>query len=103
MAFNPVNKHSRLKCGVSENNGIYNIFKAWAAQSILQQDKGSTPMVQFSAGTTDFSLFPAPAKYTKSFIFHSILHIAETFHHYIYNANKLCLFLLPLHCTTAIQ
>jgi hypothetical protein len=33
MAFNPVDKHSRLKLSVSEKNGIYCIFKAWASSA----------------------------------------------------------------------
>jgi hypothetical protein len=28
MGFNPVDRHSCLKCSVSEENGIYCIFKA---------------------------------------------------------------------------
>jgi hypothetical protein len=28
MAFNPVDKHSCLKCSVSEKNGVHRIFKA---------------------------------------------------------------------------
>jgi hypothetical protein len=31
MAFNPIDKHSCLICGVSEKNGIHRIFKAWGS------------------------------------------------------------------------
>jgi hypothetical protein len=58
MAFNLVDKHSRLKCSVSEKNGIYHIFKAWGSSvGIMTRHRLDT---QGSVPSRDIRFFSIP-------------------------------------------
>jgi hypothetical protein len=58
MAFNPVDKHSRLKCSDSEKNGIYYIFKAWSSSVSIMT--GHMLDTEGSVPSRDITFFSIP-------------------------------------------